>query len=124
MPDRSKTHSPNAKFLYSPYLVVGSRLVFIFKNVTFYINYFINRRLTHGKKVCVKSYEINNQPIRKASDCTIKMFNQSETLLSDRTSEYREGSAPLCQKKKQTNKRTNKKQNKQIGRRGAKVCVL
>ena len=41
------------------------------------------------------------------------MFNQSETLLSDRTSEYRARSAPLCQKKnKQTNKKRKTKQNR------------
>ena len=57
----------------------------------------------------------NNQPVRKANDCANKLFNQSETLLSDRTSEYRARSAPLC-KKKQTNKQTNKEKKRKQNR--------
>ena len=49
-------------------------------------------------------YEIHNQPIRKANDCAIIPFDQSETLLNDSTSEYRATSAALCKKK---NKQTN-----------------
>ena len=45
-------------------------------------------------------YEIHNQPIRKANDCAITPFDQSETLLNDSTSEYRATSAALCKKKK------------------------
>ena len=48
-------------------------------------------------------YEIHNQPIRKANDCAITPFDQSETLLNDSTSGYRATSAALCKKKK-TNK--------------------
>ena len=58
-------------------------------------------------------YEIHNQPIRKANDCAITPFDQSETLLNDSSSEYRATSAALCKKKK-----------KQTGGRNAKICVL
>ena len=47
-------------------------------------------------------YEIHNQPIRKANDCAITPFDQSETLLNDSSSEYRATSAAL--QKKKTNK--------------------
>ena len=55
-------------------------------------------------------YEIHNQPIRKANDCAITPFDQSETLLNDSTSEYRATSAALCKK--------------QTGVESAKICVL
>ena len=55
-------------------------------------------------------YEIHNQPIRKANDCAITQFDQSEILLNDSTSEYRATRAALC--KKETRGRC------------AKICVF
>ena len=46
--------------------------------------------------------------IRKANDCAITPFDQSETLLNDSTSEYRATRAALCKKKTKKKKQTNK----------------